>query len=170
MISFLFYIFPSWDHLITGIVEVRRDLWKWSSLTPPVQSRVIYSRLLRAVSSWVLIISEGGDSKICLPSLLQYLYHPSPVKPFFLLFTCSFLYVSLCMLPLVLLLGATKKSLAPSSLLSPIRYLYIYLQTFSLLGLKSPVSPCVTYLCHLWGPSIDLLQYVHVSPVLGSPV
>ena len=37
------------------------------------------------------------------------------VKKFFLVFSWSFLCFSLCPLPLVLLLGTTGKSLAPSS-------------------------------------------------------
>jgi len=62
-------------------VEVGWDLWK--SLSPsPAQSRVNHSRLLRAMSGWVMNISKDGDSAASLGDLLQCLAS-LPVKTFY---------------------------------------------------------------------------------------
>lgn len=44
------------------LAEPGRQLWRSPSPTPSTQSRVSYSRLVRALSSWVLNISTEGDS------------------------------------------------------------------------------------------------------------
>ena len=75
----------------------------------PCRSRVTYSRLHRTSSSRVLNISREGDSTISLGSLFQcsIIFRE---KKFFLMFNCNFLCLSLCPLPLVLLLATTEKS------------------------------------------------------------
>ena len=78
------------------------------------QSRVTYSRLHRTLSRWVLNISREGDSTTSLDSLFQCSVTLRG-KKFFLMFRRNFLCFSLCPLPLVLWLGTTEKSLAPSS-------------------------------------------------------
>jgi len=66
------------------------------------------------VSRQVWNISREGDSTASLDSLGQGSI-TLRVKKFFLIFSWSFLSFSLCLLPLVLLLGTTEQSLAPSS-------------------------------------------------------
>lgn len=88
------------------------------------------------------------------------------------MFKWNFLFSNLCPLPLVLSLHTTKKCLAPSSLL-PLTCTLIYVYKSSL-GLTIPALsafPWITdapiRLSSLW-LSVDLYQYTHVSPVLGS--
>lgn len=69
---------------------------------------------LRIVSRQLLDISSEGSSTTSLGSLFQcsvtYI-----VRKFFLMFRLNFLCISFCLLPVVLLLGTTKKTLAPPS-------------------------------------------------------
>jgi len=81
---------------------------------PHCQSRFTYSRMHRTASRQVLNMRREGDDSTPLGSLFQCSVILS-VKKFFLVFTWNFLGFSLCPLPLVLLLGPTEKSLAPSS-------------------------------------------------------
>jgi len=80
---------------------------------PSCRSRVTYSRLHRTASRRVLKISRAGESTTPLGSLFQGSV-TLRVKKFFLMFSWNFLCFSLCPLPLVLSLGTTEKSLAPS--------------------------------------------------------
>ena len=66
------------------------------------------------MSRRVLNISREGDSTTSLGSLFQCSVTLRG-KKFFLMFRQNFLFFSLCPLPLVLSLGTTEKSLAPSS-------------------------------------------------------
>ena len=95
------------------MVGVGRDLCGSSSPTP-CRSRVTQSRLHRTLSRRVLSISREGDSTTSLGSLRQGSV-TLRVKKFFLMFRRNFLCFSSCPLPLVLSLGTTEKSLAPSS-------------------------------------------------------
>ena len=88
----------------------------------PCRSRVTQSRLHRTLSRQVLNISREGDSTTSLGSLCQGSVTLRG-KKFFLRFRRNFLCFSLCPLPLVLSLGTTEKSLAPSSLHPPCRHL-----------------------------------------------
>jgi len=90
---------------------------------PPCRSRVTYSRLHRTLSRRVLNISREGDSTASLGSLFQGSVTLRG-KKFFLMFRWNFLCFSLCPLPLVLSLGTTEKSLAPSFWHPPLRYLW----------------------------------------------
>jgi len=81
---------------------------------PSCRSRTTYSRLHRTLSRWVLNISREGESTTSLGSLFQCSVTLRG-KKFFLMFRQNFLCFSLCPLPLVLSLGTTEKSLAPSS-------------------------------------------------------
>ena len=81
---------------------------------PSCRSRVNHSRLHSTASSRVLSISREGDSTTSLGSLGQGSVTLRG-KKFFLVFSWSFLCFSLCPLPLVLSLGTTEQSLAPSS-------------------------------------------------------
>jgi len=65
------------------------------------------------LSRRVLNISREGESTASLGSLFQ-CFVTLRVRKFFLMFRCNFLCFSLCPLPLVLSLGTTEKSLAPS--------------------------------------------------------
>jgi len=142
----------------------------------PCSSRTTYSQLPRTVSRWLLNISKEGDSTASLGNLCQC---SVTAKKCFLMFRGNLLCLSLCPLPLVLSLGATEKSLALSSLHPPFRYLYTLLRHTppSLLfsRLNSPSShyflagAMLQSLHHLNGPSLDSLQYVHVSLVPRSP-
>ena len=92
---------------------VRRDLCGSSSPTL-CRSRVTYSRMHRTLSRRVLNISRERDSTASLGSLFQCSVTLRG-KKFFLMFSWNFLCFSLCPLPLVLSLGTTAESLAPSS-------------------------------------------------------
>ena len=122
----LLYMSISWWFLLPYITEYRmvgagRDLCGSPSPTP-CWSRVTQSRLHRTASKWVLNISREGDSTASLGSLCQGSVTLRG-KKFFLMFSWNFLCFSLCPLPLVLSLGTTEKSLAPSSWHPPFRYL-----------------------------------------------
>ena len=71
---------------------------------------VLYSRLSKKASRWVLSISREGGSTTSPGSLFPCSV-TLIVKKFFLMFTRNFLYSSLCPLLLVLLLHATKSIL-----------------------------------------------------------
>ena len=88
----------------------------------PCQSRVTYSRLHRTASRQVLNISRDGDSTTSLGNLFQ-CFVTLKVSKLFLLFRWNFLCFIVCLLPLVLSVGTTEKSLAPSSWHLPLRYL-----------------------------------------------
>lgn len=79
----------------------------------PAQRKVNYSRLFRAVFSWVLRISKGGGVAAFQGNLF------SEWKKIPLMFKWNFPYFSLCMLPFVLLLGTTKRNLSLLCLVSP---------------------------------------------------
>ena len=95
------------------IVGVGRDLCGSSSPTP-CPSRVTQSRLHSTAARRGWNISREGDSTASLGSLGQGSVTLRG-KKFFLKFRRNFLCLSLCPLPLVLSLGTTGKSLAPSS-------------------------------------------------------
>jgi len=96
------------------MVGVGRDLYGSSSPALP-QKQGHYSRLHRTFSRQGLNISRG-ESTASLGSLFQRSVTLS-VKKFFFMFRWNFLCFNLCLLPLVLSLGTTDKSLAPASLL-----------------------------------------------------
>jgi len=100
----------SQNHRMLG---VGRDLWGSPSPTP-CRSRVTQSRLHRTASRRGCNISRKGDSTTSLGSLGQGSITLRG-KKFFLRFRQNFLCFSLFPLPLVLSLGTTEKSLAPSS-------------------------------------------------------
>jgi len=105
--------FPGVDPQNHRTVRIGRDLCGSSSPTP-CRSRVTQSRLHRTLSRWVLNISREGDSTAPLGNLFQCSV-TLRVKKFFLGFRWNFPGFSLCPFSLVLLLGTTGKSLAPSS-------------------------------------------------------
>jgi len=72
------------------------------------------------MSRWLLKITKDGDSTTSLGNWCQCLV-PLTVKRCFLMFRENFLCFSLCPFPLVLSLGTTEKSLAPSFLYPPFR-------------------------------------------------
>jgi len=81
---------------------------------PTCQSRVTQRRLHRNLSRRILNTSREGESTTPLGNLFQCSVTLEE-KKFFLMFKRNFLCFSLCPLPLVLPLGTTEKSLAPSS-------------------------------------------------------
>lgn len=82
------------------IAEVWQCFFRSSSLHP-CSSKGSYSRLLRTVSSWVLNISNDGDSLTSLGKLSQRLT-TSTVKKCHLVCRWKLLVLNLCPLPLVL--------------------------------------------------------------------
>jgi len=93
--------------------RVGRDLC--GSPSPTLcRSRVTQSRLHSTTARRVWNISREGDCTASLDSLGQ-VSITLRLKKFFLMFSWNFLCFSLCPLPLVLSLGTTGKSLAPSS-------------------------------------------------------
>ena len=159
------------------MVEVGGDLGG-HLVGAPCSARATLSLLSRTVSRQLLNISEGGDSTTALGKLCQCLVTPA-VKKWFLMFRGNLPCFSWCPLPLVLALGTTKRSLAPTPLHPPLRYLYTLIRSApepSLLQaqqsqLSQPFLICqmLQPLCHLCGPLLGPLQYVHVSLVLRSP-
>ena len=104
-----------------SMVGVGRDLC--GSPSPTLcPRRVTHSRLHSTASRRGWNISREEDSTTSLGSLGQGSV-TLRVKKFFLMFSWNFLGFSLCPLPLVLSLGTTGKSLAPSSWPPPCRYL-----------------------------------------------
>uniref|UniRef100_A0A8B9QH24 Glycoprotein endo-alpha-1,2-mannosidase n=2 Tax=Apteryx owenii TaxID=8824 RepID=A0A8B9QH24_APTOW len=85
-------------------------------------------------------------------------------KEVFLMFKWNFLCFSLCPLPLILSLGTTEKSLAPSSLDPPIRYLYLLIRislsllfsrlnrpsSLSFFSYKQCSSPLIVFVALCW--------------------
>lgn len=82
------------------------------------QSRLVYSRLLRAVSRQVWKISKDGDSTTSLANACQF-FIILTLKTFILMLKWNLLYFNVSPCPLGLLLDITKKILASSSLLAP---------------------------------------------------
>ena len=90
----------------------------------------------------------------------------------FLMFRWSIICFTVCPLPLVLSLSTTGNSLAPS--LYP-RFIYLY----TLIRFPPPPKPFLLSAFLIWemfqslndlcGPSLDSVQYIHVSLVLSSP-
>ena len=118
-----FWITETQNHRIT-LEETSVD----HLVQPPCQSRVTYSRLHRTLSRQVLNISREEESTPSLGSLFQCSVTLRG-KKFFLMFRRNFLCFSLCSLPLVLSLGTTEKSLAPSSWHPPFRYLEAFIRS-----------------------------------------
>ncbi|PKU46071.1 gamma-aminobutyric acid receptor subunit alpha-4 isoform x1 [Limosa lapponica baueri] len=125
-----------------------------------------------------LNISEDENSTISPKNLCQCPVTLT-VEKCFLMFRKNLLCFTLCLLPPVLSLGTTEKSLALSSLFPPIRYFYTWIRSpdpSHLLAKQSQLSQpflvgeMLQSLHHLCGPLLDSsLQYVHVSLVLRSP-
>ena len=100
------------NHRMLG---VGTDLCGSSGPTPLLKSRLhrTLSRLHRTLSRLVLNISREVDCTTSLGRLFQ--GSVTLRGKFFLMFRWNFLCFSFCPLPLVLSLGTTEKSLAPSS-------------------------------------------------------
>lgn len=88
----------------------------------PAQPGSSYSTRHRVASKWVLNISSEGDSMVSVGNLFQCLLTHT-VNKLFLVFTWRELPVHQFLLwPLVLMLGTTEQSLAPSSRHPPSQY------------------------------------------------
>jgi len=95
------------------MLRVGGDLCRSSGPTPlPKQGHL--QQAAQDLVRWVLNISREGESTTSLGSLFQGSVTVRE-KLFFLMFRQNFLCFNLCPLPLVLSLGTTEKSLAPSS-------------------------------------------------------
>jgi len=112
-LGLLAYLQNSQNHRITKCYKLEGTS-VGHLVQPPSRGRVIYSRLHRTASNQVLNISGEGDSTASLDSLFQCSI-TLKVKKFFLRLRWNILCFGLCPLPLVLLLGITEKTLAPSS-------------------------------------------------------
>lgn len=94
----------------------------------PCSSRMTWRPLLRIVSRWLWNISREGDSETSLGNLFQGSVTLT-VKIFFLMFRQNFLWLSLCLVSVVLPLGTNEKSLAPYSWHPPFRYLHTLIRS-----------------------------------------
>ena len=123
------------------MVDVGRDLGG-HLVQAPCSTRATSIHLPTTVSRQLWSLSKDGDSTASLGNLCQCLVTPI-VKNCFLMFRGKPPCFSLCPLPLVLSLRTTKKSLAPSSLHPPFRYLYQLVRSplsFLVSRLNSPSS------------------------------
>lgn len=107
------------------MVEIGRNFWR-SSSPNPCSIRNTQSRFSRSMSKQFLRTSK----EISTASLGNSWQSPTQVNTYtvkicFLMFRWKLLCFTLCPLPLGLTLGTILKSLVPSSLHSPFRYLYI---------------------------------------------
>lgn len=118
---------------------VGRDLWRLSHPTHLLKAGSARADSLgysKPISNQFLNGSKYWDSTSSVGDLFLYLAILT-IKKCFLIFKLNFLHFYLCLLPLVLLLVATEKSLSPSALHSPIIYSYTLIRpprTFSPLG------------------------------------
>lgn len=92
------------------MVEVRRDLWRSSGPTVPVQ----LEQVPRTMSSWVLSISTVGNSSTSLGNVW-----PLKGKKHFHVFRWNILVLNVCLLPFVLSASTSEKSLASPSVIFP---------------------------------------------------
>lgn len=93
------------------------------SVQSPCSSRLTYSCLPRTMSIWLWNIPRSGDTTTTLNNLCQCLVSLT-VKKLLLSLRGNLLCFTLCLLPLVLLLGTTGKTLPPSFLHPHFKYLY----------------------------------------------
>lgn len=121
--------------------EAGRDYWRLPG-PPPAQIRVQQNRLLRALSDWILGVSNDGKSTVSLGSLLQRLTSLT-VKKFCLMFKWNFLCFSFCLWLLVLLLGTAKSALI---FFSPPNQIFLHI--------AKKLNPYCQY--QLWQPVVDL--------------
>jgi len=122
-------------------VEVGRDLGG-DLVQAPCSTRATSSQLPRTVSRQLLNISKDGDSITSLGNLCQRLLTLT-VKKCFLTFRGNLPCFGLCPLPLVLSLGTTKKSRAPSPSHRPFGYSHQFRRShpsFLISRLNSPSS------------------------------
>jgi len=97
------------------VAKAGRQLWRLSSPSP-CSSWATWSPLSRAMSRWLLNISQDGDSTNSLGNLCQYPIALMLIKKkSFPIFKCDFLHFSFHLLPLLLSLGTPGKSLPPNS-------------------------------------------------------
>jgi len=144
---------------------------------PPAQASTPRATCPGPTSKWFLTISKVEGSATSLSNVCQCSVNLTG-QNCFLIFIGNLLCFRLGPLPLVLALGTTEKSLALSSFHAPFRYLYTLRRSplslpFSRLNSPSSqpflIGEMLQSLHHLCGPSLDSLQYVHVSLVLRSP-
>ena len=144
------------------------------STTSPCLSRASYSWLPRNMFRWLLSISKDGDSTTCLGNLCQCSVTRT-VKKCFPMLRGNLLCFSVCPLPLVLSVGTTEKTLAPSSLHSPFRCVYMHLYMYKPLSAKvlsSWLGPILCHACSFSSPGAGLcaslgeLHNVEVTPFL----
>ena len=153
------------------MVEVRRDLWRSSGLMPLLKQ----GHLEPAGQDHVQTAFEylqGGRLHNLLWLLVPVFRYPCS-KELFPIFRVNFLCFNLCPLPLVLSLGTTEKSLAPSSLHLPFSW---DLPKPCLLQAEQPhlsqpflMWEMIWSLHHPCGPPLNFLQYVYAFLVLSSP-
>ena len=108
-------LFGAINHRITESQNGRG--WKgplWSSSPPPLPKQGLLQQAAQDLVQWVFNISREGDSTTSLGSLFQCSVTLRG-KKFLLMLRRNFLCFRLYPLPLVLSLGTTEKSLAPSS-------------------------------------------------------
>lgn len=101
------------------------DLWR--SFCPTRLFKQEHPELPRTMTWQLLNMSREGDSVTSLGKLCQCSIIIT-VKSGFLMFRGKLLCLRACLWPLVLSLGTTEKSLAPSSFYPPFRYLYPFVK------------------------------------------
>ena len=139
-----------WEHTITEVVKVGRNLWRSSCPIPLLKHGHLDPGLPRTMSRWLLNISKDGGSTTSLSNLCQCLV-TCTVKKCFPMFGGNLLCFSVCTLPLVLSLGTTEKGLALSSLHPRFRYFHTLMRSpwaFSSPGCTVPALSAVPY---IWG-------------------
>ena len=157
------------------MVEAGSNFWRSSGPIPHCWSRDMYTHLPGTMSDGFRISPRMETPQIPWATCAS---DWSPSQEIYLSW-CSERNFCVLVLPLILSLGTTEESLAPSSLHSPFSYLYTLIKRpLSLLFSYSEESQLfqlflicqlLQSLRHLCGPFLGSLQHVHVSLVLASP-
>ena len=147
---------------------------------PPAVGRVAnrQTRLPRATSSLALNASRDGASTAYLGNLFQCVITPW-VKNFLLISNVNLPCLCLQPFPLVPSLSTLVNNPSPSCLYAPFKYRKDTMRSlrsllFSKLNKPSSLNLFLTGEVlqpsgHLSGPPLDLLQELHILPVLGAP-
>lgn len=150
----------------------------WVHLSQPLLQQEHPERITQVHVQEASADLQGGDSIAFLGSLCRRSITQT-AREYCLMVRVNFLCSRLCPLPFVLALGTTEKSLDPSSLHSPFRYLWTRWMRSPWASVSpgwavtafsaSPQRSGAAVLQHFCDPMLDSLQYIQISLLLGEP-